>query len=240
MSANVIKAGLGVMAVLAVGALPVSGVHAQSKGGGSIVCWKDASGKVVGCGDKVPPEFANSGTRELDKGGNVRKTGESAEEAAKRRAREAEQAKQKEDDQKKAAEQKRKDSALLATFANEKEIDLKRDRELQAIDNTLTQQRAALKLANDRLADAQGRAAAFEKGNKDKKPTPPGIKEDINRAEGEKGRLEKDIADKEKSKESTVTTYADYKKRFQELKGTAPATAAPTTAATAPAAPAKK
>lgn len=250
MSANGFKAGFSVVAMLAVGALPVSGAHAQGKGGGNIVCWKDASGKVVGCGDKVPPEFANSGTRELDKGGNVRKTGESAEEAAKRRAREAEQAKQKEEDQKKAAEQKRKDSALLATFANEKEIDLKRDRELQALDNTLTQQRAALKLANDRLADAQGRAAAFEKGNKDKKPAPAGIKEDITRAEGEKGRLEKDIADKEKGKESTLTTYAEYKRRFQELKGTAPAPAAaapatatpaaPTTAATAPAAPAKK
>lgn len=237
------KAGMRVVAVLVVGALPVSGAHAQGKGGGSIVCWKDASGKVVGCGDKVPAEFANSGTRELDKRGNVRKTGESAEEAAKRKAKDAEQAKQKEDDQKKAAEQKRKDSALLATFANEKEIDLKRDRELQAIENTLTQQRAALKLANDRLADAQGRAAAFEKGNKDKKPAPPGIKEDIARAEGEKGRLEKDVADKEKSKESTMTTYAEYRKRFQELKGTAPTPAAstpPAAAAPTPAAPAKK
>ena len=35
------------------GLLAVSGTaQAQS---GRIVCWKDASGKVVGCGDKVPP-----------------------------------------------------------------------------------------------------------------------------------------------------------------------------------------
>jgi hypothetical protein len=33
---------------------------------GKIVCWKDNAGKVVGCGDKVPPEFQSSGTKELD------------------------------------------------------------------------------------------------------------------------------------------------------------------------------
>jgi hypothetical protein len=244
MNTSMFGIGWGAAVALAISGLPLSDAQAQAKGGGTIVCWKDAAGKVVGCGDKVPPEFANSGTRELDKGGNVRKTGESADEAAKRRAKEAEQAKAKEEETKKAAAQKRQDSALLATFANEKEIDLKRDRELQAIDNALTQQRAALKIANERLADAQGRSAAFEKGNKDKKPAPSGIKDDLARAEGEKGRLEKDIADKEKSKEATTAKYAADKRRFQELKGTAPvpaaATPAPATTATAPAAPAKK
>jgi hypothetical protein len=68
------------------------------------------------------------------------------------------------------------------TFSNEKEIDLKRDRELQAIDNNLTQQKAALKpLANGwRMRSS---AAAFEKNNKDKKPVPQVIKDDVARAE---------------------------------------------------------
>ena len=34
-------------------AMPQS-AQAQSKG--KIVCWKDKSGKVMGCGDTVPPE----------------------------------------------------------------------------------------------------------------------------------------------------------------------------------------
>jgi len=242
MNAKNLKAmGVAAAVVLAWGIAPTA--VAQSKG--AIVCWKDASGKVVGCGDKVPPEYLNSGTRELDKRGNVRKTGESAEEAAKRRAKEQEEAQAKAEEQKRAAEQKRQDSALLNTFSNEKEIDLKRDREIQAIDNNLTQQRAALKVANERLAEAQQRATSFEKTNKDKKPVPAAIREDLSRAEGEKGRIEQDIATKEKSKQETTTTYAAYKKRYQELKGTAPAPAAAapapaTTAATAPAAPAKK
>lgn len=211
---------------------------AQASKGGKIVCWKDASGKVVGCGDKVPPEFLNSSTKELDRDGNTRKMGESSEEAAKRKVREQEQAQLKAEEQKRIADQKRADSALLNTFTNEKEIDLKRDRELQAIDNNVTQQRAALKLANDRLADAQARAAAFDKGNKDKKPAPSGLKEDLARAEAEKARLEKDIAAKEKSKEDTVSTYAAYKKRYQELRGTAPAAATPAAPATTAAVPA--
>ncbi|MEQ1775068.1 MAG: hypothetical protein ABL891_14925 [Burkholderiales bacterium] len=234
MSTKQFKSVIGTVAalVLALGFAPA--VVAQSKGGGKIVCWKDAAGKVVGCGDKVPPEFSNSATKELDKGGNVRKTGESADEAAKRRAKEQEQAQTKAEAEKRAAEQKRQDSALLNTFSNEKEIDLKRDREIQALDNSLTQQRAALKIANERLVEAQQRAAAFEKNNKDKKPVPPAIKEDLSRAEGEKMRIDQDIGTKEKNKQDTMTTYAAYKKRFQELKGTA----TPAPAATAPAAPA--
>ena len=33
-----------------------------------IVCWKDKAGKVVGCGDTVPPEYQDNATKELDKG----------------------------------------------------------------------------------------------------------------------------------------------------------------------------
>ncbi len=242
---------ISVTATLALSMCFVSAAHAQSKGTGSIVCWKDAAGKVVGCGDKVPPEYLNSGSQEMDKRGNVRKSGESTEEAAKRKVQEQEKAKAKEEEQKKITEQKRQDSALVNTFTNEKEIDLKRDRELTALDNNITQQRGALKVANDRLAESQQRAAAFDKGNKDKKPAPAGIKDDLARAAGEKARLEKDIAAKEQEKLDTVTKYAAYKKRFHELKGTTPATAtapaattpapapAPATTATAPA-PAKK
>ena len=144
-------------------------VHAQGK----IVCWKDAAGKVVGCGDKVPAEYAGSGTKELDKLGNVRKTGESVDEAAKRQAQEKNRLRRSAEEKKRLTEQKRQDDALLNTFSNEKEIDLKRDRELQALNNFITQQSAALKNANERLADARKRAQSFEK---DKKPVPPALK----------------------------------------------------------------
>ena len=127
-------------------------------------------------------------------------------------------------------EQKRQDDALLNTFSNEKEIDLKRDRELQSLNNFITQQGAALKNANERLADARKRAESFDK---DKKPMPPAVKEDIARAEREKARVESDIAANEKAKADTTAKYAEYRKRFMELKGTAPAPAAAAPATTA-------
>lgn len=228
MTADGFYKGMGAIAVLAL----ALGVSPPAYSQGKIVCWKDASGKVVGCGDKVPPEFVNSATKELDKQGNVRKTGESSEEAAKRRALEKEQAEAKSEEQKRVAEQRRQDSALLNTFSNEKEIDLKRDREVQSLDNAITQQRAALKVSADRTAEVKQRAAAAEK---DKKPLSPGLKDDLARAEGEKGRIEQDIVGKEKDKQDILIKYAAYKKRYMELKGITPAAAPPVPVATTPA-----
>src|ERR1044071_3461619 len=74
--------------------------YAQSSGG-KIVCWKDKSGKVIGCGDKVPPEFQSSATKELDSRGITRKTTESVEDANQRRAREQEAARTKAEEDKK-------------------------------------------------------------------------------------------------------------------------------------------
>ena len=197
------------MVTLALGA---PAVHAQGK----IVCWKDAAGKVVGCGDKVPAEYATSGTKELDKQGNVRKTGESAEEATKRQAAEKEQAAANADEKRRVTEQKRQDTALLNTFSSEKEIDLKRNRELQALDNFIVQQNAAIKGAAERFEDAKKRVADLEK---DKKPVPPAAKEDLARAEREFKRITNDIASNEKAKKETITTYAAYRKRYAELRG---------------------
>ncbi len=213
-----------------VAVLGVPAAYAQGK----IVCWRDASGKVVGCGDKVPQEFLGNATKELDKQGNVRKTAESAEAVAKQKADEKQRAQAKEEESKRLVAQKRQDDALLNTFSNEKEIDLKRDRELLALNNFIVQQNAALKVANERWTDAKKRADGLEK---DKKPLPPAVKDDLARAERDKTRVEQEIAANEKAKADTTTKYAEYRKRFVDLKGIAPA-ATPAPAATTPATPA--
>ena len=211
-------------------------VLAQSKGSGKIVCWKDKSGKTVGCGETVPPEFQDSATSELTKQGVTRKTVESAEEAAKRRAQEQELVKQKADDKKKNEEQKRQDSALLNSYSNEKEIDLRRDRDLQVVDTQISSFRTTLKNATDRLIDAKTRLALAEKS---KKPSDV-ISEEVTRAEAEKARAERSIADKEKEKEDIRKNYAELKARYVKLKDGTATTAATPAPAPAPAAPAKK
>ena len=62
------------------------GFAAHDAAAQKIVCWKDKSGKTIGCGDKVPPEYQDNATKELDKGGVTRKTTETAEERARREA----------------------------------------------------------------------------------------------------------------------------------------------------------
>src|SRR3970040_1983533 len=129
-------------------------VPAQPKGSGKIICWKDKSGKVIGCGDKVPPEYEDSATKELDRRGVTRKTTETAEEQAKRAAQNEALAKQKAEEKKRLDEQKRRDSALLNTYANEKEIDQRRDREGQEVERLLGQIQGLHKAAAVRRTDA--------------------------------------------------------------------------------------
>ena len=207
------RAGAALAAGSLAALLAFSGsVQAQ---GGRIVCWKDASGKVVGCGDKVPPEYQSNATRELDSRGITRKQTESVEEANRRRAREAEAAKTKVEADRKALDQKRQDTALLETFASEKEIDAKRDRDLQVVDSQIEQLNGALKNTTARYNETKGRVEAVEKN---KKPVPKVLKDELTRVSGEKQRLETGIASKEKEKEELRVKYSEYRKRYTELR----------------------
>jgi len=205
-------------------------VAAQTKGGGKIICWKDKSGKVVGCGDKVPPEFEDAATKELDRRGVTRKTTETAEEQARRAAQDEALAKQKAEEKKLQAEQRRRDSALLNTYANEKEIDQRRDRELQEVDRLLGQFQTLHKSAATRRTEAQGRLAAAEKA---RKPS-DALKDEIARAEADMAKLEQGIATKNKEREEIRARYAQTKQRYMDLRSGSAQSAA------APAAPAKK
>jgi hypothetical protein len=178
-----------------------------------IVCWKDKSGKTVGCGDKVPPEYQDNASRELDKRGMTRKTTESAEEEAKRKAKEKESEREKAELDKKAAEQKRQDSALINTYSNEKEIDLRRDRDLATTDSQINQMRVMQKNAVDRQKEIKGRIDAG------KKPATEPQKEDLAHAEADQSKFEQSIADKEKEKDAIRKRYADQRARYIELRG---------------------
>ena len=193
---------------------------AQTKG--RIVCWKDKAGKVLGCGDKVPPEFEDSATKELDRRGVTRKTTETAEEQAKQAAREEAMAKQKEEEKKRLAEQQRRDTALLNTYANEKEIDQRRDREIQEVDRLLGQFEGLKKSATGRLAEAQKRVEAAEKA---RKPS-DALKDEVARTEAEISKFDRSIAAKQTEKEEIRARYAQTKERYVALRGGAQSTAA--------------
>src|SRR5689334_17502360 len=199
-------------AVVTFSLLLPGGAYAQ---GSKIVCWKDASGKVIGCGDKLPPEYQSSATKELDARGVTRKQTESVEEANQRRLREEEAARLRAEEEKKSLGQKRQDTALLETYSNEKEIDLKRDRDLQVIDLQIEQLTVALKNTTQRYNEAKGRTDAIEKSGK---PLPGNAKEERDRLAVEKQRVEQSISAKNKEKEELRAKYTEYRKRFAELR----------------------
>ena len=212
---------------VALAALVAGDALAQKK----IVCWKDKAGKVVGCGDAVPPEYQDSATKELDRRGITRKTTETAEERAKRESEEKLTAAQKSDEKKRLeklrAEQQRQDQALINTFSNEKEIDLKRDRDLQVVDTQVNQMRVNHKMAVSRHAEVKARMDATAKTGK---PASDVQKEELARAQADMDKAELAIVTREKEKEDIRKKYADMKERYIQLR-TGSSAPAPTTAA---------
>jgi len=195
--------------------------HAQK-----IVCWKDKSGKVIGCGDRVPPEFQKNESKTLDSRGITRQTTVSAEEAARLKEEEKKKAALKAEEDRRIAEQRRQDTALVNTYIAAKEIDVRRDRELQVVDLQIQQLQAQLRGAADAHNSQKTRYAAFEKRGK----VPDNVKDDLNNAAAEEERVKARIVEREKDKERINESYAQQKARFIELKGgpaAAPAEARP-------------
>jgi hypothetical protein len=213
------------LAVAIAGAVSVYSLQAGAQDKKSrIVCWKDKSGKIVGCGDKVPPEYQDSATREMDRSGVTRSTSESAEDAARRRAQDQANAKVKAEEAKRVAEQQRQDTALLNTFTSDKEIDQKRDRDLQQADIQMSQIKNSLKNTTDRYNEVKARSDAAAK---DKKGASDALKEELAKATADKQRAEQMVASKEKEREEIIRRYAEQKKRYLELRGEAQPTSVP-------------
>src|SRR5262249_18324207 len=119
-------------------------------------------------------------------------------------------------------------SALVNTYTNEKEIDLRRDRDLATVDGQITQMKVMQKNAQDRQKEVKGRVGA--------KPTGDVAKEELARADAAVTKADQALVGKEKEKDDIRARYAAMGARYIELKG-GPSAPAPSPA---PAATAKK
>jgi len=207
--------------VIAFIAFAVAAVDARAAG--RIICWKDASGQVVGCGDRVPPEYYDSATKELDRRGITRKTTETAEEAERRRTEELELARKKAEEKRRVADQLRRDRALLATYTSEREIDDRRDRELEQVEAQIKQLDVALKNVVERRADTEVRIEAAKK-NENLAQALPALQRDLESNWAEQRRLEQRMASREKDMQDVRARFEAQKQRYRMLTGTAPAT----------------
>jgi hypothetical protein len=211
-----IRGFLAATLAFALGALLSASALAQTPKGGTsrIICWTDASGKVVGCGDKVPPEYEGAATRELDRRGVTRKTTDTAEVEARRAAEKEAMAKQRAEENRRHAEQRRRDTALLNTYANENEIDLRRDREIQEVDRIIRQFEGLHKSALTRRDTALERA---DTADRSRKPSEI-LRDEAARAEADMEKYEKSIAAKNREKQEIRARYAETKQRYMALR----------------------
>ena len=175
---------------------------------------------VTRIGETPPEECGNVVMYEISKGGQILRKIERSltEEEVSAKKEEADRKLQAD---KAAAEQRRKDEALLNTYANEREIDMTRDRNIEPI-------KARIKIARERIEAVDKRVLQIEeemefyKAGKSKagktRETPQNLTADLERVKKEKATLEKSIAGYEKEIEAMRDKYDGDKNRWLALK----------------------
>lgn len=178
----------------------------------------DDKGRVY-YGDSIPPEVeakCRSSSEISSKGMEKKKKIYLTDEE---RQAQADEAKKNKEDEQKALEQQRRDKALLLSYANDKEIDLARDRNLVAT-------QAQIDGTQLRINSVQGRLAGLRRHSdnyvKNKKPVPADLQAEIGDTEAEIRKLQDSMAKSQQEKEAIKTRFDTDKKRFRELKGLSP------------------
>lgn len=175
---------------------------------------------VTHYGDTMPPQCATRPVTEMSGQGSVRKKYEGALTAEQIKAREEENARKKEEE-KRVAEQKRKDSALLATYGSEKEIDITRDRSLGQIDARVSSANQRIKEIDKRVEKLQNEMEFYKAGKSKKgsvKEPPIALVNDLERTSNERSALEASMKKMEEEKAKMREKLAKDKARWKELK----------------------
>jgi len=178
-----------------------------------IVCWSDKSGRQLGCGYTVPPEYANNPTRELNSRGVTVKRTDAALSAEALRVRQEEAARRKIEDQERA-EQRKRDLALTNSYTSEREIDARRDRDIQQLDLTILGLETHLKQMQSDENTLRRRVEAITKNGK---PAPASLLEDLERATNEVTGTTRLISQKRNEQEGVRAKYNELRIRYLEL-----------------------
>lgn len=179
----------------------------------NILCWKNKQ-KIRECGETVPPEYAQQRIEVLNDQGIVIKVIQARKSKAQlaREAREAER-------QKQADERRRQDLILLKTFTREEDLLATRDKQLAAIDSTISIAAGNLRVLNTNLAQLQKQAADHERGGT---PIPQVLLKDIDSVKRQIVENEKYLAEKEARKKAIKQKFAADLTRYRKLKQVKP------------------
>jgi len=173
-------------------------------------------------GDTPPDQCANVVMYEMTPNGKVlRKIDPTPSADALKQVREEEARKREADKQ--AAVQKRKDEALLSTYANEKEFDVARDRNIDPIRGRIRAAQERLKVIDARQAKITEEMEFYQAGKKksSKKENdgpPPMLVAERESLEKEKASVNSQIERQQKEIEELKTRYESDRKRWLVLK----------------------
>ncbi len=195
------------LVVSAVALAAVFSLNAEAK----LYKWVDANG-TTHYGETIPPEYANREAVKLEKG-RIEKREDKREEERKKASKKDPVA------EKARLEAERHDNALLATYSNEKEIDLARDRNLQQVEARASSYGTLLKSAQDNLTSLQQEADALTKQGR---KIPKSLDEDLLEANSRIAKLQGDLDNSKKEMDTVKARYEADKERYRELKGLAP------------------
>lgn len=189
-------------------------------GAGAAYKCVDAKG-ITHIGDTPPPGCAAVMMYEVTPTGKVIRAIEPTPTPEQAKVREAEAAKKREADAK-AAEQKRKDGALLATFASEKEFDTARDRNIEPLKMRIATTQERIQAVDKRQKEVE-EEMEFYKSGKSKaakaREMPANLTEELSRVQRERSALVSTIANYEKEIDQIRVKFDADKKRWVELKG---------------------
>ena len=117
------------------------------------------------------------------------------------------------------AEQKRKDLALLSTYATEKEFDVARDRNIEPLKGRIASTQERIKAADEKQKKIEEQME-FYKAGKSKKggEMPANLSDDLKRTQAEKVSLQTAITGYEKEIKEIEAKFDVDKKRWLDLK----------------------
>ena len=169
----------------------------------------DVDGKRT-CGDPAPQQCLYKSKTEFK--GGVAKEVEAPLTPEQRAARDAAEARKKEE-ARVVAEQTRRDAALLASYSNEKEIDAARDRAISDIEKNASQASARLETAKKKQVKLNQEKEFYAK-----KPMPAQLESQIKDNDAELAAQQKILDQKEIDIAALKERYEGDKTRFRTLK----------------------
>ena len=179
-----------------------------------IKCWRNKD-NVRECGQAVPPEYSQERIEVINSKGIIVETIPGKEELEEIRR----QKKIQEAEERKKAAKRRQDVILLQTYTTERDLELARKQNLQAVQAIIDLTSSNTDVIKKDLASLEKNAADFERNGEQ---APSTLIKDMENLKRQIKENEEFIAQKKQAKQDTNAKFDANLKRFRELKGTKP------------------